>query len=97
MVDNNINEIIANSLKIDKAMLSDNIKSIVPKIKTALNTNSDLIKQSNTIDKNNNNGFIMDTNIINNIINNIEKETIYYGNVTLSQKDDEKNSYMVNK
>lgn len=85
----NINTIIANSLVVDKKELIKNIKSIIPQIKKAINSNKEAIIQTNKIDKKNNNGFIMDFNIIENIFTNLENETILYGNVTLSQKDDE--------
>ena len=86
----NINIIISNSLKADKENLSENIKNIIMQIKKTFEVNKELIIQTNQIDLKNNNGFIMDFNIINRIFSNLEKETIIYGDVTLSQKDDEK-------
>lgn len=88
MQDNNINKIIANALIVDKNNLSKNIKPIIAQIKNALEMNKVVIEQANKIDKKNNNGFIMNFNIINNIFSNLENETILYGDVTLSQKDD---------
>ena len=44
----------------------------------------------NLIDKKNDNGFIIDMNIIENIFTNIENESLFFGNVLLSQKDDNK-------
>lgn len=90
MQDNNINKIISNALQVNKDILSKNIKSIITQIKNALESNKEAITQANSIDKKNNNGFILDFNIINNIFSNLEKEDLLYGNVTLSQKDDEK-------
>ena len=87
---NNINEIIANALQVNKDILVDNIKPIITQIKIALDNNKNTIEQANVIDEKNSNGFILDFNIIYNIFSNIEKENIFYGDVTLSQKDDEK-------
>lgn len=86
----NINTIISNALQVNKDTLSKNIKPIINQIKIALESNKEVILQANKIDQKNNNGFIIDFNIINNIFSNLENETILYGNVTLSQKDDEK-------
>ena len=85
---NNINTIIANALQVDKN-IDKNIMDIISQIKKAINSNKEAIIQVNKIDKKNNNGFIMDFNIIDNIFSIIEKENIKYGNVTLQQKDDE--------
>lgn len=90
MQDNNINKIIANALQVNKDILSKNIKSIIMQIQKALESNKEAIVQANNIDKKNNNGFIIDFNIINNIFSNLEKENVFYGDVTLSQKDEEK-------
>src|SRR5574344_729918 len=90
MQDNNVNKIISNALQVNKDILSKNIKPIITKIKKALETNKEAIVQANSIDKKNNNGFILDFNIINNIFSNLEKEDLLYGDVTLSQKDEEK-------
>lgn len=90
MRDNNINKIISNALQVNKDILSKNIKPIITQIKKALESNKEAIEQANSIDKKNNNGFILDFNIINNIFSNLEKENILYGDVTLSQKDEEK-------
>ena len=90
MQDNNINKIISNALRVNKDILSKNIKPIINQIKIALESNKEAILQANSIDKKNNNGFILDFNIIKNIFSNLEKENIFYGDVTLSQKDEEK-------
>ena len=90
MQDNNINKIISNALQVNKDILSKNIKPIITQIKKALESNKEAIVQANSIDKKNNNGFIIDFNIINNIFSNLEKENVFYGDVTLSQKDEEK-------
>lgn len=91
MQNNNINKIITNSLEVNKDILSKNIKAIIIQIKNALEINKEAIKAANSIDKKNNNGFILDFNVIKNIFSNLEKENLFYGDVTLSQKDEEKN------
>lgn len=90
MQDNNINTIISNALVVNKDILSKNIKPITNQIQKALESNKEAITQANKIDQKNGNGFMVDFSIINNIFSNLEKENILYGNVTLSQKDDEK-------
>lgn len=90
MQDNNINKIISNALQVNKDILSKDIKPIITQIKKALESNKEAIEQANSIDKKNNNGFILDFNIINNIFSNLENQNILYGDVTLSQKDEEK-------
>ena len=90
MQDNNINKIISNALQVNKDILSKNTKPIITQSKKALESNKEAIVQANNIDKKNNNGFIIDFNIINNIFSNLEKENVFYGDVTLSQKDEEK-------
>lgn len=86
----NINTIISNALIVNKDILSKNIKPIITQIRDAFERNKEAILQANKIDQKNNNGFIMDFNIINNIFSNLENETILYGNVTLSQRDQAK-------
>ena len=89
MQENNINEIISNALYIDKSILVKQIKSVIIQIEKSLKDNKETIRQANIIDIKNNNGFNIDFNVIDNIFSNIEKETILYGNVSLSQKDNE--------
>lgn len=84
-----INTIISNALIVNKDILSKNIKPIINQIKIALEINKEVILQANKIDQKNNNGFIVDFSIINNIFSNLENENILYGEVTFLQKDDE--------
>ncbi len=90
MKDNNINEIIANALQVNKDILRENIQNIINQIKTSLERNQEALEQVNRIDQKNHNGFILDYSIIKNIFNILEQEKIFYGDVILSQKDDEK-------
>mgnify|MGYP003303046075 CR=1 FL=1 len=92
---NNISEIIANALSVTKDALTKNIPQIIDKIKNAIDINRDLIVQANQIDQKNNNGFIIDFNVIENIFSNVEKDNLIYGQVILSQKDSEKNPIKV--
>lgn len=85
---NDINKVISNSLLVNKENLVDNINQIINQIKIVLDDNKDSIEKTNQLDKKNNNGFIMDFNIVDNIFSNIE-DNILYGDITLSQKDDE--------
>lgn len=90
-MDNNIDKIIENILKVDINNLEKNIKMIIYNIKKSLNINKDLIEETNKLDINNKNGFILDFNIINNIFSNIDKDNLYYKDVTLSKRDIKKN------
>lgn len=89
-MEDNASKIISNALSVGKINLYSNIENIIKEVEKALFINKDLILETNKIDQKNNNGFIMDFNILNNIFKNLEKETIIYGNVTLSEKDEEK-------
>lgn len=87
----NINTIITNALNVDKTLINEKLViDLIKYIKVAFEKNKEAILQANKIDKNNNNGFILEETIINNIFNLIEKETTTYGKVILSQKDNEK-------
>ena len=86
-MDNNIDKIIENILKVDINNLEKNIKMIIYNIKKSLNINKDLIEETNKLDIKNKNGFILDFNIINNIFSNIDKDNLYYKDVTLSKRD----------
>ena len=90
-MDNNIDKIIENILKVDINNLEKNIKMIIYNIKKSLNINKDLIEETNKLDINNKNGFILDFNIINNIFSNIDKDNLYYKDVTLSKRDIKEN------
>ena len=87
----NINTIIANALRVNKSNITDNIKAITTDVKVAISDNKDAIKAATEIDIKNNNGFEIDFDVISNIFYNLLKEETMYGNITLSQKDDNKN------
>lgn len=86
----NINKIISNAINVKKDNLIKNIPEIIDKIENAININQELIVKANQIDQNNNNGFILDFEVIKNIFSNVKKDNLIYGQVTLSQKDSEK-------
>ena len=90
MQEKDLSKIIKNALVIDKTDLSKNIRNIFKEIKNAIKNNQDIILQANKIDIKNSNGFLMSFDIIDNIFSNLGKENIYYGDVTLLQKDDDK-------
>jgi len=89
-VQDNLNTIMKNALVVSKDNLNKNIKHIIKQIKQAFDNNKEIILEANKIDQKNNNGFVMDFNVINSIFSNIEKEELFYGDVILSQKDDDK-------
>lgn len=90
MKENDINKIINNALLVDKKNLSDNIKPILKNIKISIKDNQDILLQANKIDTKNNNAFPLSFDIIDNIFKRVEKENIFYKDVTLLQKDDNK-------
>lgn len=83
-----INKIISNALLVNKDNLTENIQNLISQIYEAFKNNKDAIVKANEIDRKNNNGFFIDFSIIDNIFSNLKKETMIYGSVTLSQKDD---------
>ena len=90
MKENDINKIINNALLVDKKNLFDNIKPILKNIKISIKDNQDILLQANKIDTKNNNAFPLSFDIIDNIFKRVEKENIFYKDVTLLQKDDNK-------
>lgn len=90
MKENDINKIINNALLLDKKALSNNIKPILKNIKISIKDNQDILLQANKIDTKNNNAFQLSFDIIDNIFKRVEKENIFYKDVTLLQNDDNK-------
>lgn len=86
-----ITKIISNALTVNKNLLNEKIiKTIIEQIKIAIDANKDLLLQANAIDMKNGNGYLLDFKVIDNIFELIKKEKYYiYGEVILSQKDDE--------
>ncbi len=89
-MENNINDVICNALIVKRDGLNKKIKPVIQQIKKAILDNKDLIIQANEVDKSKDNGFIINFDVISNIFNLIDKESILFGDVTLSQKDDDK-------
>ena len=85
MMENNINEIISNSLNIDKENLNNNIKNIISQIKNEIFDSKDEILQKNYLDSGNDNGFIIDFKFLNDVFENLENEEFVYGNIIKSE------------
>lgn len=90
-MENKIESVITNSLTINKETISkEKIKKIIDQLYQSLSNNKDAMMVANEIDIKNSNGFKLDFNVINQIFKNVEKETIYYGDVIYSERNDEK-------
>lgn len=87
---NDIDLIVSNALKVDKSNFAKEVKVLLEQFKNALNNSKDLLYEAVDIDKKNNNGFTLDFDIINRIIANVSLESLMYGKVTFLQKDDAK-------
>lgn len=83
-----LDNIINNMLTVNKEKLNhDTIKLLMKEIKLAFIKNKKTFNEVYQIDSKHDNGFILDYDIINRIFNNLEKENLLYGDVTLSVKD----------
>ena len=90
-MENKIENVITNSLAINKEIISkEKIKNVIEQLHKSLSNNKDALMVANEIDIKNSNGFKLDFNVINQIFNNIEKETIFCGDVIYSERNDEK-------
>ena len=87
---NNIDEVIKDALTVNKSNLHKNIKTIINQIEEGILQNKLSIINANMIDKKNDNGFTINFNIIERIFSNVKKEENIYGDVILSQKDEDK-------
>lgn len=87
---NKIDTIITNSLYVKKTTIADKLPDLLVLIEKAINMNKDIISEASNIDFENNNGFILDFNVISNIFKNLKAEKNIYGTVILSQKSKEK-------
>lgn len=86
----NVNELISNAHSIDNlGVSSKTLKEVISQIKDALKSNEEALNQVNEIDVKNNNGFLIDYKVIDNIFDIIKDEELVYGNVVLSQKDED--------
>lgn len=87
----NIENVITNSLTINKVNLTkEKIINIINQISKALNDNQENIFKANDIDIKNNNGFKITYDTINQILKNIEKTNIYYGDTIYSERNNDK-------
>lgn len=90
-MENKIESVITNSRTINKETISkEKIKKIIDQLFQSLSNNKDAMMVANEIDIKNSNGFKLDFNVINQIFKNVENETIYYGDVIYSERNDEK-------
>ena len=93
-VENKVDTIVTNALAVDIVDISKLNKQLIitmiRQIKKGIDKNKEVILQANKIDQKNSNGFIMDFYTIERIFSNLEKENLFYGDVIVSQKDDEK-------
>lgn len=86
----NISTIICNAITINKDPLKEKIKPIINQLEKVFEENKEAILNANKIDQKNRNGFLIDFDHLNRIFSNVKQEPIPYGEVILSQKDDEK-------
>lgn len=91
-MENKIENIVTNSLTINKEIVTkEKIKNVIKQFQNALSENKYVMIATNQIDIKNSNGFELDFKVINQIFKNIEKETIYCGDVIYSERNNEKN------
>lgn len=86
----NFDNVISNTLLVNKDNIVNNVKKLVNDIKESLIINKDSLIDASNIDQKNNNGFIIDFDIIKSVLSNLDKIDLYYGDVILSLKDDNK-------
>lgn len=91
MEQSNINSIILNTMNSIDLNIKIDLKKIIEALKLELNKNSELLLEANKIDVDKNNGFVIDFNTINNIFDLVSQEKYQYGDVTLSEKNEELN------
>jgi len=86
----NIDKIISDMLLVNKDNLNrENIKLAIHNLKLAFDKNKRTLDEAGNVDIKNNNGFRIDCTIIDKIFDNVLKDAMYYGDVTLSTKNDE--------
>ena len=83
-----ISKIINNSLIVNKENLFNNTGKVISRIKEVISFNEKQILVANLYDTTKG-GFTLDFDIVENIFKLIDKETISFGEVIISQKDDE--------
>ena len=90
-MESNLNNVILNTMNSVDLNIKIDLKKLLSSIKQELINNFDLLLEANKIDTNKQNGFPISLDTINNIFNLVEQEKYQYGDVTLSEKDDELN------
>ena len=81
-------DVLSQALMVDKKKLSTNsLQEFISVMRRVLIENKKVVEETNRIDQKNQNGFSIDFQIIETILNNVEKESIRYGTVTISKYD----------
>lgn len=88
MQNKNVKEIINEALLVSKTDLRKKIQKIVKEIEIVIKDNEKLIKEANQIDLKNNNGFLLDFDVINRIFSNLEKENYFYKDILKEEKEE---------
>lgn len=91
MEQTNINTLILNTMNSLNLDIKIDLKKIIESLKKELNSNFTILLEANNIDLDNNNGFKINLDTINNIFDLVLKENYQYGDVTLSQRNEELN------
>lgn len=91
MEQSNINSIILNTMNSINLDIKVDFKKIIESLKVELNNNFTILLEANKIDMKNNNGFIVNLDTINNIFDIVSQELYQYGDVTLSERNEELN------
>lgn len=84
-----ITNILSQALAIDKKSLTiDSLKKFISTMRKVLNENKKMLEQSSKIDVKNENGILINFDIVENIFKNIQKENIMYGSTITSKYDE---------
>ena len=90
MEQNNIKDIVLNTMNSINTNPKIKFPAIIESFKTEINNNFKILTEANKIDIKNNNGFEISLDIINNICDNVLKENYSYGDIIISKRDEEK-------
>ncbi len=91
MEQNNLNDIILKTMNAINYNPPVKLKSLIKEFQTKINETKNLLLDANKIDLKNNNGFIVDIEIINNICNIVLEEKIEYKDILLSSRNNDLN------
>ena len=85
------NNILLNTMNSINLDIKIKLHNLVSAIKEELDNNFNLLLEANKIDIENNNGFQINLETLNNICDSVLKETYSYGDITLSQRNEQLN------